>query len=54
MHETTGEATRDVAVEKTLVPTDKGPMVREVRTDTGEILQMRLPTRQELQPGIGL
>ncbi len=44
---------RDVLVAFDLVSTAQGQMVRETRTDTGEVLQMRQPMKSELQPGLG-
>ncbi len=48
----TREETRPVIVVGELVPTAEGDMVRVIRTDTGEMLGLRKPTKQELQPGL--
>lgn len=43
---------RDVLVVRDLVDMAEGPMVRETRTDTGEMLGLRRPTPQEMMPGM--
>ena len=48
------EETRPVVVVGELVATAEGQMVRETRTDTGEVLLLRQATGQELQPGFNL
>ncbi len=45
---------RGVTVVSDLVSTADGLMVRETRTDTGEVLQLRQPTQREQQPGMAL
>jgi len=43
---------RDVMVVGELVGMAEGPMVREVRMDTGEMIGLRQPTAQERQPEV--